>query len=114
MGDSDSGSGRLTPAGSRHGRYCSFAASGPGIRMIELHILGMQIQLLSIKMGRRWPPLSPCRSLANATHWRVDRTITVERDHSSATRCGRNDLIKKRQLLPLLSEVLECLRAMWR
>jgi hypothetical protein len=114
MGDSDPGSGRLTPAGSRHRRYCSFAASGPGIRVIELHILGMQIQLLSIKMGRSWPPLSSCRSPANATHWRVDRTITVERRHSFANRCGRNDLIKQRQLLLLLSEVLECLRTMWR
>jgi hypothetical protein len=55
MGDSDPGSGRLTPAGSRHRRFSSFAAAGPGIRVIELHILGMQIQLLSINMGRRWP-----------------------------------------------------------
>ena len=114
MGDSDPGSGRLTPAGSRHRRFSSFAAAGPGIRVIELHILGMQIQLLSINMGRRWPPPSSCRSPANTTHSRVDRTITVERCHSSAKRCGQNDLIKQRQLLLLLSEVLECLSAMWR
>ena len=81
MGDSDAGSGRLTPAGSRHRRVCSFAASGPGIRVIELNILGMQVQLLSINMGRSWSPLSSCRSAANATHWRVDRTITVESRH---------------------------------
>jgi hypothetical protein len=75
----------------------------------------MQVQLLSINMGRRWPPLSSCRSPANATPRRVDRTITVERRHSFANRCGRNDLIKQRQLLLLLSEVLECLRrTMWR
>ena len=110
MGDSDPGSGRLTPAGSRHRRFCSIAASGPGIRVIELHILGMQIQLLSIHMGRCWPALSCRWSPANTTHWRVDRTITVERHHVFASRCRRNDLIKRRQLLPLLSEVLEGLR----
>ena len=98
MDDSDPGSGRLTPADSRHRRYCSFAASGPGIRVIELHILGMQIQLLSINMGRHWPPL---------------RTITVERCHCFANRCGRDDLIRQRKLLLLLSEALEYLRAMW-
>ena len=102
MGDPDPGSGRLTPAGSGHRRYCSFAASGPGIRVIELNILGMQIQLLSINMGRRWAPLSSCRSPAYVTHWRVDWTITVERRHGFANRCGRNDLIKQRQLLLLL------------
>jgi hypothetical protein len=111
MSDSDSGSGRLTRAGGRHRRYGSFAASGPGMRVIELHILGIQIQLLSINMGRRWPPLSSCRSPANATHWRADWTITVERRRSFSNRCGRNDLIKNGQLLLLLlSEVLECLR----
>jgi hypothetical protein len=76
MGDSDPGGGRLTPTGSRHRRYCSVAASGPGIRVIELHILGLQIQLLSINMGRRWPPLGSYRSPESATYWRVDRTIT--------------------------------------
>src|ERR1700742_1471198 len=111
MGDSDLGSGRLTPARSRHRRFWSFAASGPGIRVIELHMLGMQVQLLSINMGRRWPPLSSCRSPANATHWRVDRTITVERRHSFVNRYGQQDFIKYGQLLLLLlSEVLECLR----
>ena len=111
MGDSDAGSGRLTPAGSRHRR---FAASSPGIRVIELHFLGMQVQLLSINMGRRLNAARSCRSPANATHSRVDRTITVERRHSLANRWGRGDLIKQRQLLPRLSEVLECLRnAVW-
>jgi hypothetical protein len=111
MGDPDAGSGRLTKAGSRHRRYRSFAASGPGIRVIELHVLGMQVQLLSINMGRRWSPLSSCRSPADATHWRVDRTITVEGCHGSVNRCGQREFIKRSQLLLLLlSEVLECLR----
>ena len=101
MGDSDRGSARLAAASSR-----------PGIRVIELHILGMQIQLLSINMGRRWPPLSSCRSPANATHWRVDRTITIERRQRFANRCGGYDLIKQRQLRLPLSKVLECLRAL--
>ena len=111
MGDSDPGSGRLTKARSRHRRYRSFAASGPGIRVIELHILGMQIQLLSINMGRRWSPLSSCRSPANATHWRVDRTITVESRHGFVNRYRQQEFITNSQLLLLLlSEVLECLR----
>jgi hypothetical protein len=102
MGDSDAGSGRLTPAGSRHR-----AASGPGIRVIELHILGIQVQLLSINMGRRsW------RSPANARHSRVDRTITLERRQSFVNGCGRGDLINQRK--PLLSEVLEWLRSAMR
>jgi len=113
MGDSDPGRGRLMPAGSRHRRYCTFAASGPGIRVIELHILGMQIQLLTINMGRRWPPSGSCRS-PSATHLRVDRTTTVEQHHGFANRCARNDLIKHKQHLPLLSGVLEGLRAIWR
>jgi hypothetical protein len=111
MGDPDAGSGRLTKAGSRQRRYRSFAASGPGVRVIELHILGMQIQLLSINMGRRWSPLSSCRSAAEATHWRVDRTITVEGRHGSVNRYEKQYFIKHRQLLlPSLSEVLESLR----
>ena len=101
MGDPDPGSGRLTAARSRHRRFCSFAASGPGIRVIELHVLGMQVQLLSINMGRRWAPSSSCRSPANAAHWRVDRTITVERRHGFVNRCGQQDLIKQSQLLLL-------------
>jgi hypothetical protein len=112
MSDSELGSGRHTQAGSQHRRLWSFAASGPGIRVIELHILGMQIQLLSINMGRRWSLLR--RSPANVTHSRVDRTITVEPRHGVANRCGRGDLIKRRQPVLLLSEVLECLRTMWR
>jgi hypothetical protein len=82
MGDSELGSRRHTQAGGRHRRFWSFAASGPGIRVIELHILGMQIQLLSINMGRRGSPLRSSRSPANAMHSRVDRTITVEWRHS--------------------------------
>ena len=110
MGDSDAGSGRLTPAGSRHRRVCSFAASDPGIRVIELNILGMQVQLLSINMGRSWSPLSSCRSPANATHWRVDRTLTVESRHGGVNRYREQDFIKNSQLLLLLlSEALECL-----
>jgi hypothetical protein len=114
MGDSDPGSGRLTPAGSRHRRDGSFAASGPGVRVIELHILGIQIQLLSISMGRRWPSLSSWRTPANAMYWRVDRTITVERCRGLVNHCWRIDLIKQKQLLLLLSEALQCLRAMRR
>jgi hypothetical protein len=79
--------------------------------VIELHVLGMQVQLLSINMGRRWPPSSSCRSSANAAHWRVDRTITVERRHGFVNRYGLQEFIKYGQLLLLLlSEVLECLR----
>jgi hypothetical protein len=115
MGDFDAGSGRLTPAGSRHRRFCSFAASGPGIRVIDLHILGMQIQLLSINVGRRWSPLQSSRSPANAPHSRVDRTITVERRPGLVNNCGRGILIKQSQLLLQLLDLLESLsRAMWR
>ena len=111
MGDPDPGSDRRMAARSRYCRFWSFAVSGPGIRVIELHVLGMQVQLLSINMGRRWPPSSSCRSPANAAHWRVDRTITVERRHGFVNRYGQQDFIKNSQLLLLLlSEVLECLR----
>jgi hypothetical protein len=111
MGDPDPSSDRLTRAGGRHRRYLPSAISGPGIRVIELHVLGIQVQLLSINMGRRWPPLSSYRSPANATHWRADWTITVERRRRFANRCGRTDPIKSNQLLLLvLSEALECLR----
>jgi hypothetical protein len=111
MGDPDPGSDRLTRAGGRHRRHLPSAISGPGIRVIELHVLGIQVQLLSINMGRRWPPLSSCRSPANATHWRADWTITVERRPRLVNRCGRGDLIKNSRLrLLLLSEVLKCLR----
>jgi hypothetical protein len=84
--------------------------------VIELHILGMQVQLLSINMGRRWPASSSCRSPANAAHWRVDRTITVERRHCFVNRYGQLDFKKKSRLLLLLllSDVLECLRTMQR
>jgi hypothetical protein len=85
MGDPDPGSDRRMAARSRYCRFWSSAVSGPGIRVIELHVLGMQVQLLSINMGWRSPPLSPCRSPANAAHWRVDRTITVERRHGFVT-----------------------------
>lgn len=110
MGDSDSGSGRLMVARSQYRRFWPYAASGPGIRVIELHILGMQVQLLSIHMVRRCPPSSSCRSPANAAHRRVDRTITVQRRHGFVNRRGQLVLIKHSQRLPLLSEVLECLR----
>jgi hypothetical protein len=111
MGDPDPGSDRRMAALSRYCRFWSFAVSGPGIRVIELHVLGMQVQLLSINMGRRWPPSSSCRSPANAAHWRVDRTITVERRHGFVNRYGQPDFIKYGQLLLLLlSEALEWLR----
>ena len=114
MGDSDRGGGRLAAARSRHRHFCSFVASGPGIRVVDLHILGMQVQLLSINMGRRRTPFGSRWSLANAAHWRVDRTITVERHHGFVNRCGRGDHIKQ-SLLPLLaSEVLEWWRTIWR
>jgi hypothetical protein len=108
MGDPDPGSDRRMAA---RGRYCRSAVSGPGIRVIELHVLGMQVQLLSINVGRQWPPSSSCRSPANAAHWRVDRTITVERRHGFVNRYGQPDFIKYGQLLLLLlSEALEWLR----
>jgi hypothetical protein len=112
MGDPDPGSDRRMAARSRYGRFRSSGVSGPGIRVIELHILGMQVQLLSINMGRRWPPSSSCRSPANAAHWRIDRTITVQRRHGFVNRYGQSDFIKNSQLLLLLllSEVLDCLR----
>ena len=115
MGDSDRGSGRLTAARSRHRHFCSFVASGPGIRVVDLHFLGMQVQLLSINMGRRRTPFGSRRSPVNAAHCRVDRTITVERRHSFVNRCGRGDRIKQSQLPLLVSVALECLRrTIWR
>jgi hypothetical protein len=105
MNDSGPGDGRVMAAHSRHRRFSSFVAPGPGIRVIELHVLGTQLQLLSINMGRRWPPLSSWRSPANATHWRVDRTITVERRRGFANHCARGVLIKQIQRLLLLWEV---------
>jgi hypothetical protein len=108
MGDPNPGSDQRMAARSRYRRS---AVSGPGIRVIELHVLGVQVQLLSINMGQGRPPSSPCRSPANAAHWPVDRTITVERRHGFAKRYGQRDFIKNGQLLLLLlSEVLECLR----
>jgi len=116
MGDPDPGSDRPMSARSRFCRIRSSVVSSPGIRVIELHVLGMQVQLLSINMGRRWPPSSSCRSPANAAYWRVDRTVTVERRHGFVNRYGQIDFIKNSQLLLLLllSEVLECLRTMQR
>jgi hypothetical protein len=115
MGDSDRGSGRLTAARSRHRHFCSFVASGPGIRVVDLHILGMRVQLLSINMGRRRTPFGSRWSPANAAHCRVDRTITVERRHGFVNRCGRGDRIKQSQLPLLVSVALECLRrTIWR
>jgi hypothetical protein len=110
MNDSGPGDGRVIAAPSRHRSVWSFVAPGPGIRVIELHILGTQVQLLSINMGRR-PSVSSCWSPANAAHWRLDRTITVERRHGFVNRYGLQEFIKYGQLLLLLlSEVLECLR----
>ena len=110
MGDPDPGSDRRMAARSRYCRFWSSAVSGPGIRVIELHVLGMRVQLLSINMGRRWPPSSSCRSPANAAHWRVDRTITVDRRDGFVNRYGQQAFIKNSQLLLLLlSEALECL-----
>ena len=102
MGDPDPGSDPRMAARSRYCRFWPSAASGPGIRVIELHVLGMQVQLLSINMGQGRPPSSPCRSPANAAHWPVDRTITVERRHGFVNRDGQQDFINNSQLLLLL------------
>jgi hypothetical protein len=101
MGDPDPASDRRMAARSRY-RFWSSAVSGPGIRVIELHVLGLQVQLLSINMGRRWPPSSSCRSPTNAPRWRVDRTITVERRHGFVNRYGQQYFIKNRELVLLL------------
>jgi hypothetical protein len=114
MDDSGPGDGRVMAARSRHRRLWSFVASGPGIRMVELHILGTQVQLLSINMGRRRPPVSPCWSPANAAHRRVDRTITVERRHRFESHCRRDDLIKQSQRLLLLWEVTSLMIVRWK
>ena len=116
MGDANPGSDLRMAARSRFSHIWSSAVSGPGIRVIELHVLGMQVQLLSINMGWRWPPSSSCRSPANTAYWRVDRTITVERRYGFVNRYGQLDFIKNSQLLLLLllSEVLERLRMMQR
>jgi hypothetical protein len=66
----------------------SFTASGPGIRVIELNILGIQIQLLSINMGRRRTLFGSPWGPATVAHFRVDRTITVGRRHFLVNRCG--------------------------
>jgi hypothetical protein len=110
MGNRDPGSDRRLAARSRYRRFWSSAVSGPGIRVIELHVLGMQVQLLSINMGR-WLPSSSCRSPVNAAHWRVDRTITIERRYIFVNRYISKEFITYIQLLLLLlSDVLECLR----
>jgi len=106
--------GRLAAARSRRRHFCSFVASGPGIRVVDLHILGMQLQLLSINMGRRRTPFGSRWCPANAAHWRVDRTITVERHHDFVNRFVRGDHIKQSQLPLLASEVLEWWRTIWR
>jgi hypothetical protein len=94
MGNPDSGSDRRMAARSRYRRFWPSAVSGPGIRVIELHVLGMQAQLLSINMG----------------HWRVDRSITVDTRDGFVRRYGQQAFIKNIQLLLLLLEVLKCLR----
>ena len=115
MDNSGPGDGRNMTPHTRHRRFWSFVASGPGIRVLEVHILGTQVQLLSINMGRHQPPASSCWSPANAAHRRVDRTITVERRLGFVDHCGRGVLIKQSQLLLQLSDLLESLRRMmWR
>jgi hypothetical protein len=111
MRDPDPGSDRHLAARSGYCHFWSSAASGPGIRLIELHVLGMQVQLLSINIGRRWSPSSSCRSPANAAQWWVDWTITVQRRHGFVNRYGQQDFVKNSPLpLLFLSKVLECLR----
>jgi hypothetical protein len=115
MNDSGPADGRVMAARSRHRRFWSFVAPGPGIRVIEFHILGTQVQLLSINMGRRWPLLSSWRSPANTEHRRVDMTVTVQRRRDFVNRCGRSIRIRQIQLLLQLSDLLEGLRrTMWR
>ena len=83
------------------------AALGPGIRVIELHILGIQVQLRSVKIGRhrRWPRANFSWSPANATHWRAKKTSTVERDKGFVNHCERTVLIKQHQRLLATSMV---------
>ena len=119
MGDPDPGSDRRMAARSRHCRFWSSAVTGPGIRVIELHVLGFQVQLLSINVGRRWPPSTSCRNPANAVHWRVERTITVVHRNGSVNRCGQQDLIRSSKYLLLslsqvLKPVLGTTAALWR
>jgi hypothetical protein len=116
MSDPDPASDRRMAARSQFCRTWSSAVPGPGIRVIELHVLGMQVQLLSINMGWRWHPSNSCQSPVNTAYRRVDRTITVERRHGFVNRCGQLDFIKNSQLLLLLSlsQVSECLRTMQR
>lgn len=105
MNDSGPGDGRVMAARSRHRRFWSFVAPGPGIRVIELHILGTQVQLLSINMGRRRPSVSACWSPANTEHRWVDMTITVERRRGFVNHCGRGVLIEQSRRLLLVWEV---------
>ena len=115
MNDSGPSDGQVMAARSRHRRFWSFVALGPGIRVIEFHVFGTQVQLLSINMGRRRPFVRSCWSPANAEHRRVDMTITVERRRGFVNHCGRSVLIMQSQLLLQLSDLLECLRrARWR
>jgi hypothetical protein len=115
MDDSRPGDGRVMAARSRHRRFWSFVASGPGIRVVELHMLGTQVQLLSINVGGHRPPVSSCWSPASAAHRQVDRTIIIERRRGCVNHCGRGVLIKQSQLQLQLSDLLECLRrTMWR
>lgn len=105
MNESGPGDGRVIAERSRQRRFWSFVAPGPGIRVIELHILGTRVQLLSINMGRRRPSVSSCWSPANTGHRRVDMTITVERSRGFVNHCGQGVLIKQSQRLLLLWEV---------
>jgi hypothetical protein len=115
MNDSGPRDGRVMAARRRHHSLWSFVAPGPGIRVIEFHILGTQVQLLSINVGRRWPLLSSWRSPAKKEHRRVDMTITVERRRGFVNHCGRGILVWQYQLLLQLSDLLEGLRrVIWR
>ena len=115
MNDSGPSDAQVMAARSRHRRFWSFGALGPGIRVIEFHVFGTQVQLLSINIGRRGPSVRSCWSPANAEHRRVDMTITVERRRGFVNHCGRSVLIMQSQLLLQLSDLLECMRrARWR
>ena len=94
MNDSGPSDAQVMAARSRHRRFWSFVPLGPGIRVIEFHVFGTQVQVLSVNLGRRRSSVSSCGSPANAAHWRVDRTITVERRHGFVNRYGQQDFIK--------------------
>ena len=91
----------LIPAGySSRGRVVRTAGSrpaavDPGMRVVELHILGLQLRSIKIGRRRRWSCSRFCWSPANALHWWPKRTSTVEPDEGLVNRCGRRVLIKQ-------------------